>query len=253
MPMTPKPDMVASEMEAIFTPVAGRERRPAHGEAPAAFRRRKRTGFSGWHLGVGAALVLVPLVTATLAIGDGRDYSLAPGAAASARQSPAVPTGPRPVARDGNSDMPAPTSEPLLASASAAADAPSVAAHAPPRRSAEPSRPAEMVARTPAIKASARDRTRVRTLPARRIDLARCAPGQSEQHCLFEDVLDADTRLRLAYDRADRAGVPTDTLTAINRSWRRARRYAEADPRGTIRRYERLADALDDERYGSDR
>lgn len=252
MLMTPKPDPVASEMESIFKPLAGRERRPAEGEAPAEFRRRKRPVLSGWHLGVGAALVLVPLVTATLAIGDGRDYSLASGPVTSARPATAAPVGGR---RDGKPGVQEPASEARLAEAIDApvAGVPQNAAPDPPRQEAVASRPVETATRTPGARTAFRDRARARNAPASRTQPVRCGSGLSEQHCLFEDVLEADARLRTAYDRADRAGVPTETLTAINRSWRRARRYAEADPRGTIRRYEQLADALDDERDGYDR
>ncbi|WP_277969130.1 hypothetical protein [Sphingomonas echinoides] len=74
---------------------------------------------------------------------------------------------------------------------------------------------------------------------------AGCAPGSLEDRCIYQDVLDADARLRLAYSRARRSGVSAGRLTAINRRWIRARERSLDDPDGTIERYDALAGALD--------
>lgn len=227
--MTSKPDQVASELESIFKPLDGRARRPEQGVASPVPPRRRR-GLSRWHLGVGAALVAVPLVAATLALNDGRAYS------------EATVSAPPPAVRPAQAPSVAPT-QPL-------AVAPPVEAAPPVAQNPERDEPVATASPPPAARPVPRERPRRQAV--RRADQARCAPGVSDRYCLFEDVLEADARLRLAYDRADRAGVPAETLAAVNRSWRRARRGADADPLGTIRRYDRLADALDDERYGAD-
>lgn len=73
-----------------------------------------------------------------------------------------------------------------------------------------------------------------------------CAPGSNEDRCIFADVLAADRRLRAAWSRATRAGVPNDDLVAIRRRWTRARGISLESPDETIRRYDALATALDD-------
>lgn len=75
-----------------------------------------------------------------------------------------------------------------------------------------------------------------------------CEEGSLDDRCIYQDVLKADNRLRGAFARARRSGVPSDRLTAIQRRWTLAREDAESDPDGTIRRYDRLADLLDQER-----
>jgi len=82
--------------------------------------------------------------------------------------------------------------------------------------------------------------------PARRGSTAAgCAPGSLEDRCIYQDVLNADARLRLAYSRARRSGVSVRQLTAVNRRWIRAREMSLDDPDGTIERYDALADTLD--------
>jgi hypothetical protein len=204
-----------------------------------------RRTVSGWHLGIGASLVLVPLVTASLAIGYGPEYPTAPVIARTARPGPAAPVKAPP---DRGADT-APAVEPTATDLALADPAPPAddATAVPPSRLLEPA-PRATVASGPRL-----PQARPRRVTATRAGAEDCAPGASEQRCVFEDVLAADVRLRRAYARADRVGVSVDTLTAINQSWRRARRGAEADPYGTIDRYQRLTDALDDERLGSDR
>jgi hypothetical protein len=75
-----------------------------------------------------------------------------------------------------------------------------------------------------------------------------CEPGSLDDQCIYQDVLSADGRLRRAFDRARRGGVPSGRLTTIQRQWILARDNADDDPDGTIRRYDRLADILDQER-----
>ena len=75
-----------------------------------------------------------------------------------------------------------------------------------------------------------------------------CEPGSLDDQCIYQDVLNADGRLRRAFDSARRDGVPGNRLATIQRQWISARDNADADPDGTIRRYNRLADILDQER-----
>jgi hypothetical protein len=72
-------------------------------------------------------------------------------------------------------------------------------------------------------------------------------PGSLEDRCVYQDVLQADSRLRAIYQRAKQDGVSKLWLSAIARRWSRAHEDVKEDPGGSIRRYERLADALDEE------
>lgn len=95
--------------------------------------------------------------------------------------------------------------------------------------------------------ASSMDRAaRPRRRAASNANAAGCAPGSQSDQCIYQDVLNADGRLRRAYERARQDGVSSRALTDIGRAWRKARSRAEDDPDGTIRRYDQLADALDD-------
>lgn len=76
-------------------------------------------------------------------------------------------------------------------------------------------------------------------------NLPRCTPGSTEDRCIYQDVLNADAKLRTAFDNARRAGVSNAQLSTIRARWNNARRDADDDPDGTIWRYNQLAAALD--------
>ena len=73
-----------------------------------------------------------------------------------------------------------------------------------------------------------------------------CPPGSLDNRCIYQDVLAAHGRLFRAFERAKEDGVSNRDLTAVTRRWREARDRAEDDPDGAIRRYNQLADQLDD-------
>ncbi|WP_375390479.1 hypothetical protein [uncultured Sphingomonas sp.] len=73
-----------------------------------------------------------------------------------------------------------------------------------------------------------------------------CSRDASTNECIYQDVLAADRRLRMAYDDAVRAGTPTSRLAWVNREWRQARSDSLDHPDETIRRYNALVGELDD-------
>ncbi len=75
-----------------------------------------------------------------------------------------------------------------------------------------------------------------------------CPPGSEENRCIYRDVLAADARLRLAYNRARQAGVADNILRAANRRWQQALQRSEDAPDLAIERYNRLATMLDQQR-----
>ena len=76
-------------------------------------------------------------------------------------------------------------------------------------------------------------------------NLPRCTPGSTEDRCIYQDVLNADSRLRTAFDNAQRNGVSNAQLATIRARWNTARRDADDDPDGTIWRYNQLTATLD--------
>jgi hypothetical protein len=76
-------------------------------------------------------------------------------------------------------------------------------------------------------------------------NISPCTPGSDEDRCIYQDVLNADARLRTAFGRAQRDGVSNAQLAKIRARWSEARRDADYDPDGTISRYNQLANALD--------
>jgi len=130
-----------------------------------------------------------------------------------------------------------------------AAGDPGLAATASTRAAADPRAPARIA--SDATRASAGIDRAARPASARRggdtaTILPGCVPGSLEDRCIYQDVLNADGRLRRAFERARQDGVANRDLTAISRRWRQARDLASDDPDGTIRRYDQLADTLDD-------
>lgn len=80
------------------------------------------------------------------------------------------------------------------------------------------------------------------------VDLrSQCLPGSSDDRCIYQDVMNADARLRRAYNRAVQGGVSRPTLSFVLREWNQARRQATSDPDQTINRYGQLENALERE------
>lgn len=104
---------------------------------------------------------------------------------------------------------------------------------------AETSAPARKAsARKPAKDASTRSDARV--APAKCRDLR----GGALERCAYPAVMDADRRLRKAYSRARRAGVPRSELVAYRERWAGLRDRSEDAPSRLIHRYEAMADDL---------
>ena len=75
-----------------------------------------------------------------------------------------------------------------------------------------------------------------------------CPPGSEENRCIYQDVMAADARLRLAYKRARQAGVAENILRTTNLRWRQALQRSQDAPDLAIERYNRLATMLDQQR-----
>jgi hypothetical protein len=73
------------------------------------------------------------------------------------------------------------------------------------------------------------------------LDLARCMRPQ---------VIDADQKLRNAYNDAIRAGVDRRVLVAYRRQWSKLRNHANSDPRSVVVGYRQIAQHLDAARTG---
>lgn len=71
-----------------------------------------------------------------------------------------------------------------------------------------------------------------------------CAPGSTDDACIYRDVRAADRRLVAAYENAVAAGVARRELVAVRRAWDRALAISLDDPDETIRRYDALSDEL---------
>lgn len=261
---------VAAEMERIFKPLAGR----SLVLAPWHNTERQRT--ARWRLITLTALCLILGITTALAAIYNRSKPSIPSA-----QKPTVQAlstmAPAPEARVGTARRPpAPPSE--MSAELPSAIVPASTVEAPTRRTsheatvakanparrrlpssahvlvnntdrtiAPPVRRPESRQNTLVTRVSETSRARSREPIARSYSRG-CEPGSTEDWCIYQDVLNADRRLRFAYRRAERDGVPSASLSRVVRSWRRAREDAEDDPDGTARRYAQLADALDDAR-----
>lgn len=268
--------IVRSDMERVFRPLAGRSPAPEH---QAALDRHARAGRGSAGLRGGfrwltfAAPVLLVLFVAAFAI---RFATVESAASRTARKPSAGPLAPAAAPRDtaviaSSAAKPSPvpgivlkivelaradrsrpsTAEPSEPTPREAAPAPRAGAPAVPARAALADKGrrtesrAARVGTAPvlaAVKSKARPpRARTRPSPAE----ARCPPGSLEDRCIYQDVLNADARLRAAYERATRNGVRTSELAAVRRRWARAQRSSLDEPDETIGRYGRLADELD--------
>ena len=265
-------DSVTADMERIFRPLAGRAPLADLPYNRSISQSKPRTG-KVWRRLTFAAPVLVVGAGVALALGYVRPDSR-PSPIKTVMTSTSTVSRPPVVApRDTLSLAPAPsiedpvdpqTTAPLDARGpDASTDAP--AAPQPARvvaeRSALPSRVSAQP--TPVVGVTAREslpprsstidgsvRRQVRPDRAVAPSPAPCRPGSLEDRCIYQDVLNADARLRLAYSRAKRSGVSNAKLTAITRRWSRARELSEDDPDGAIQRYDQLADTLDQARRG---
>ena len=76
---------------------------------------------------------------------------------------------------------------------------------------------------------------------------SQCLPESPDDRCIYQDVMNADARLRRAFKSAVQGGVSRPALLSVLREWNIARRQATSDPDQTINRYEQLKSALDQE------
>lgn len=79
----------------------------------------------------------------------------------------------------------------------------------------------------------------------------RCPAGATEAWCRRAEVVEADDRLREAYDEAVRAGIERDTLVEVRDDWARLRGRANRNPEALIRGYGVLTRQLYDELQGA--
>jgi hypothetical protein len=210
---------VASEMEAIFAPLPRPDVPPSlasHSATPAASRRGGRAWL--WVL----LLALIGLIATAASMVFLARTSRAPlpqtrPRTAISHPAPAfaAPATPRP--------EPAPErSQPATASGGGEATAPEET-----RRPKSRSEPRERAVRHA-------------TSPRK----GRCTPGATSPWCLRGAVLQADDRLRDAYESAVSAGVDRETLVGIRSDWKRLRGRANKDPQALIRGYALLTQEL---------
>lgn len=248
---------VAEDMERIFRPVAGRRASSVPSRKAAAPDRRRRASRL-LLLGVPALVVAAGASLGLDAIGGEPAAKVTTARAATATVRPvaipsAAPAADETFAEQVAPDVPGPdvgtrNVEPpvVLRSASLPDETPQ---HFRPLRpplarvvQAQPDQepPVAAQAESPAPVRSARRLREVAT------PVADCPDGSPEDRCIYQDVLSADRRLRVAYERARQEGVEKLVLSVVGRHWREARERAEDDPDGTIRRYDYLASRLDD-------
>ena len=267
-------DSVTAEMERIFRPLAGRAPLADLPYNRSISQSRPRTGKVLRRLTF-AAPVLVVGAGVALALGYVRPDSRPSPIKTVMTSTSTISRPPVAAPRDTPSIAPVPSIEDPVdpqttallddRGSNALTDAPARPAPQPARvvaeRSALPSRVSALP--TPAVGSTAREslpprsstidgsvRRQVRPDRAVAPSPAPCRPGSLEDRCIYQDVLNADARLRLAYSRAKRSGVSNAKLTAITRRWSRARELSEDDPDGAIQRYDQLADTLDQARRG---
>lgn len=250
-------DSVSADMERVFRPIAGRIAGP--GVARESVTAVTRRGRSRW-LMLGAP-ILVLIAGTALGVNYVREEwrpqmaSAKPAAPVRERSTRTSVAGPEVVVRAIGPAVPA--------TLTGDGDASAAQAPEPPERRG--SREANSESSSPRGMRDDRDASRmssedgrgaaddrpIRSATVRRggdagTTLPGCVPGSLEDRCIYQDVLNADGRLRRAFERAKQDGVGNRDLTVISRRWRQARELASDDPDGTIRRYDRLADALDD-------
>lgn len=246
-------ETVAADMDRIFQPLVGVTAGRHPSPNPVVGRERRR---SRWWL-----LTLPPLVVAAgtalglTAVREGWQPPVAlRSAAPTVLQKPAVeqgaPAGPR------VTDAPTAVANAPLPDTGVAVDSGGTddaqgaiprddrtqpAAADLPRAARQPVRPIDRAPRIVTVRVP----DRVRGGGGRASDSG-CPPNSPENRCIYQDVLNAHGRLYRAYERARVRGVSSRDLTVIARRWREARNRADDDPDGAIRRYNQLADQLDD-------
>lgn len=262
-----KDRIVKSDMERVFRPLAGRSPAPEYEpafERDARTRRRSAGVRGGFRWLSFAAPVLLVLFVAAFAIRFGITE---PAAYRSAREPSAEPPAQAVAPRSTAVAAPAAAPRPVpVAEEVARADRTRpLTAEAPPREAGPelPMQEPEIATRAtrptfgrrterptaraagPAVVASAASERRISRAPRRSASSDEpCAPGSEEDRCIYQDVMHADARLRAAYARATRNGVPTSDLAGVRRRWSRAQRVSLDAPDEAIRRYDRLADEL---------
>lgn len=248
MSRSDRTETVVADMDRIFRPLAVR---PATAAAmrPATVVGRARRRSRWWVLGapalvlaVGTALGLTairegwqpPVATTRPAIADAYrvrtpDMASRPSGVPATVEPESVAAAPAPDAGVSDVDAPAPVARADdLPPSDAPTMRPSTRTIVPATRSAPVRDPAIRRRRDGGVAGSD------------------CPPGSLENRCIYQDVLAAHNRLYRAFERAKADGVSNRDLTAVTRRWRDARDRAEDDPDGAIRRYNQLADQLDD-------
>lgn len=265
MPTNLPTDHVVADMERIFKPLAGRALVTAFQDDADASHRRGRVGRS-WRLATLTGAALTFLIASALAIAYGRFGMF------SARSSRL------PIVASLQSDAAPPSASPSFLRASSVSTTPVPAAVVPiaakhlrsstdkafPIRAQKPgittltATPSRVPRSLAGTKASMTNRSAssvtagavALTAPLHResaeppLTSLSCEPGSLEDRCIYKEVLNADARLRVAFNQAKQAGVANSSLSAAIRLWRQARKIAEDDPDTTIAQYAQIADAL---------
>jgi len=219
---------VASEMEAIFAPLPLPTAPPA---PPPSAKPRSRAKGRAW-IGI-VLLVLMGLIAAAVSMVFLARTSRAPlpqrpprSAVTHSAPAPVVPA----------SALRQPIVAPLI-------NPPPVAPApvATPPKAARHTTKSKAIHRSTASRARPAKRDTRRPAPARK---GRCDPGATSPWCLRGAVVEADDRLRDAYDNAVRAGVDRKTLVGIRSDWKRLRGRANREPQALIRGYALLTQEL---------
>lgn len=219
---------VASEMEAIFAPLPV----PTASSAPQPNTKpRARARGRAW-IGI-VLLVLVGLIAAAVSMVFLARTSRAPLPQRAPRPAVAHPA-PAPVLPASALRQPVvapPVNPPPVAPAPAVT----------PPKAAPHTTKSKTVHRSIAPRSRPAKRDTRRAGPARK---GRCDPGATSPWCLRGAVVEADSRLREAYDTAVRAGVNRKTLVGIRSDWKRLRGRANREPQALIRGYALLTQEL---------
>lgn len=237
-------DDVAADMERIFEPLAGRSLVLSSRDFA------KRSSPARWRAAFIVFFSLILCITAALAVGFALNDPPRPVALKTTAEQPATVAPVRMI--------PVPTVRAMATQMrpATATEKPVVAARkvksvnrVPPSSLTS----AVSAARTPRPELHSRPNGSLSNHSERQETASRpasrgCQQGDQEDWCIYQDVLSADRRLRLAYSRAERAGVPLTLLSRFSKNWNRARDHADDDPEGTMQRYEQLADAVDEAR-----
>ncbi|WP_010162612.1 hypothetical protein [Sphingomonas sp. PAMC 26617] len=255
------PTSVSADMDRIFKPLS--DRAPVNSAQQDRSRQDARArGKRDWRFFTIVAPALVLVAGTALAVGYGQFGQLPKPLEATRHVAPIPPsqraaptaTVPTPsgeqaahqtVATDVEDPLPPPPTDGTLAPPAEASTA-SNRARVVDRRAVRGEQPAGTAPRATLARADSSQRpVLTRGESSDGGASSQCPPGSLEDRCIYQDVLNADARLRRAYRRARQSGVPYGQLESINRQWIRAREAAQDDPDGTIQRYDRLTGMLD--------